>query len=70
MRTQIEPCHLCSKFSVSGTGAPPAHGHCEGFEVFRRYEETNAACVLWTRARNEAQRKRWAEQQEQMKGNV
>jgi hypothetical protein len=70
MKLEIDPCYLCRRFTVTGRNAPPAHGYCDGWEKFRRYDETNAACPLWNRARDEAKRKRWAGQQEQLKENV
>jgi hypothetical protein len=57
------PCVLCSRFHRKDD-APPAHGYCEGFEKFRRHDDTNEACVLFNHAKDEARRKAWAEQQE------
>jgi hypothetical protein len=56
------PCYLCSRFSCY-RDEPPPHGYCEGYEKIRRHDDTNEGCPLWNLAKDEAQRKRWAEQQ-------
>jgi hypothetical protein len=62
MKRPADPCHLCTRFHRHAD-APPAHGYCEGKEVFRRHDDTNEACVLWNRAKDEAKRRAWAAQQ-------
>ena len=64
MNRAPEPCVLCARFHRQDD-APPAHGYCDGYERMRRHDETNEACVLWIRARDEAKRKAWAEQQKE-----
>ena len=56
-------CVLCSRFHRRDD-APPGHGYCEGYERMRRHDDTNEACPLWNRARDEAARRKWAERQE------
>ena len=57
------PCVLCQRFHRQ-TEAPPGHGYCEGYERMRRHDDTNEACPLWNRARDEAARRKWADRQE------
>jgi hypothetical protein len=57
------PCYLCTRFHRQDD-VPAGHGMCSGYERIRRHDGTNEACPLWNRAKDEAQRKRWAEQQE------
>ena len=56
------PCVLCTRFHRHAD-APLGQGYCEGRETFRRHDDTNEACPLFNRARNEAERRAWAEQQ-------
>lgn len=56
------PCVQCTRFHRKPE-APPAHGYCEGYERFRRHDDTNEACPLFKQAKDEAQRRAWAEQQ-------
>jgi hypothetical protein len=55
-------CVLCQHFHRRDD-APPGHGYCEGYERTRRHDDTNEACPLWNRAKDEAKRKAWAERQ-------
>jgi hypothetical protein len=57
-----QPCVLCTRFHRHAK-AQPGHGYCEGYEKFRRHDDTNAACVLFNRAKDEQRRRAWAEQQ-------
>lgn len=41
------PCPMCARFTVTGRNAPEGHGYCEGYEKFRRHDDTNEACPLW-----------------------
>lgn len=59
------PCPMCTRFTVTGRNAPKGHGYCDGFEKFRRHDDTNEACVLFKPARDEARRMAWAEQQQE-----
>jgi len=59
----ISPCYLCRRFRRRDD-APPGHGYCDGYERMQRYDDTNEACPLWNRARDEAARRKWAERQE------
>jgi hypothetical protein len=54
------PCALCQRFDTS-------RSYCEGYERMRRHDDTNEACPLWNRARDEAARRKWAERQEKSK---
>lgn len=56
------PCALCARFAVKRS-TPPGHGHCDGWEKLRRHDDTNEACPLWNRAKDEQRRRTWAEQQ-------
>jgi len=60
MNRPPSPCVLCSRFDTS-------RSYCEGYERMRRHDDTNEACVLWNRARDEAARRKWAERQEKSK---
>ena len=64
MNRQPVSCVLCARFHRQAD-APPGHGMCTGYERMRRHDDTNEACPLWSRAKEEAQRKRWAEQQDE-----
>lgn len=64
MNRPVDPCYLCSKFRRHEE-APPGHGYCEGYEKVRRHDDDNRACPLWLRAKDEARRRRWAEQQKE-----
>jgi hypothetical protein len=59
------PCHLCQRFTVTGRNAPQGHGYCDGYETFRRHDDTNEACPLFSRAKDEAKRRAWAERQKE-----
>lgn len=63
MNSTTEPCYLCARFARQ-PDAQPGYGMCHGFDKPRRYDDTNAACVLWNRARDEARRREWAGQQQ------
>lgn len=63
MNRPPSPCVLCQRFHRQDD-APPGHGYCNGYERMRRHDDTNEACPLFNRAKDEAKRKRWAEQQE------
>lgn len=62
MNRPPDPCHLCARFQFARY-AKPEYAYCEGFEIPRRYDETNAACPLWNRAKNERERRDWASKQ-------
>ena len=62
MNRPPSPCVLCSRFHRQAD-AQPVHGMCTGYERMRRHDDTNEACVLFNRAKDEAQRRAWAEQQ-------
>ena len=62
MNRDPSPCLLCTRFHRHAD-APPAHGYCEGYERFRRHDDTNEACPLWNLAKDEHRRRAWAEQQ-------
>lgn len=66
MNRPPSPCVLCSRFHRQDN-APPGHGMCTGFDKLRRHDDTNEACVLFNPAKDEAQRKRWAGQQQEEK---
>lgn len=66
MQREPLPCVLCQRFHRQAE-APPGHGYCDGYERTRRHDDTNEACVLWNRARDEAARRKWAERQEKSK---
>lgn len=66
MNRPPQPCVMCTRFHRQAD-APPAHGYCEGKEVFRRHDDTNEACPLWREAANRQERKAWAEQQQNVK---
>lgn len=57
MNRPPSPCYLCRRFDTS-------RSYCEGYERMRRHDDSNEACVLWNRARDEAARRKWAELQE------
>lgn len=69
MNPTAEPCHLCDRFRIKKTSAP-GYGTCHGFDMQRRYDDTNAACVLWNRARDEARRREWAGRQTTQQENT
>jgi len=56
------PCVLCQRFRRQAD-APPGHGYCDGYERMRRHDDSNEACPLWIRAKDEATRRKWAERQ-------
>jgi hypothetical protein len=56
MNRDTEPCYLCRRFDTS-------RSYCEGYERMRRHDDTNEACPLWIRAKDEAARRKWAERQ-------
>lgn len=51
MHRLIDTCPLCQRFTVTGRNAPQGHGYCDGYETFRRHDDTNEACPLWNRAK-------------------
>lgn len=63
MNRPPSPCLLCARFHRQAD-APPAHGYCEGYERFRRHDDTNEACPLWREAANRQERRAWAQTQE------
>jgi len=50
------PCVLCRRFDTS-------RSYCDGYEQMRRHDDSNEACPLWIRARDEPARRKWAERQ-------
>jgi hypothetical protein len=62
------PCVLCSRFHRRDD-APPGQGYCEGYERMRRHDDTNEACPLLSRAKDEAARRKWAERQNEKEKN-
>jgi hypothetical protein len=62
MNRPPSPCVLCQRFHRRDD-APPGHGYCDGYERMRRHDDSNEACPLWNRAKDEAARRKWAERQ-------
>lgn len=64
MNRPPSPCYLCSRFHRQDD-APAGYGMCTGYDKLRRHDDSNEACPLFNRAKDEVQRKRWAEQQDE-----
>lgn len=54
------PCSACARFVPTEAGT----GQCTGYEKPRQADDTNEACPLFKRAKDEAQHRAWAEKQE------
>lgn len=61
MTRQHEPCVMCSKFSIVGRSeeAAQGRGYCADREEVKAWD--HPPCVLFTRARDEAPRRAFAE---------
>lgn len=69
MNREPKPCRACARFIPDAQlrKDEDGPGYCEGYEKLRRHDETNEACVLFNRAKDEAKRRAWAEQQKHNK---